>query len=150
LAGFDRFQYRKKTSVHLKEAEGRLYEYLEGILLRGTAGMRMLGGELAVYDLRKLGEWEDEDAEGEQADNGLGSQGAIGNGEEQDAEVAEVVDEEDLADTLRTTHKFGFDIAEFAVDPGQDLLVLVQIVYVYFPATDAQRKVLTLQDSDAQ
>jgi hypothetical protein len=123
LDGFDKFQWRKKSTIHLKEAESRLYEYLEGILLRGTGGLRTLGGEMAVYDLRKLGDWEDEEVE-EDEQPGVQGDAIVVEGQ---AEEEEVVDEGDLADTLRVTKKFGFDIAEFAVDPGQDLLVIVQI-----------------------
>lgn len=78
---------------------------------------------MAVYDLRKLGDWEDEVVE-EDEQPGVQGNAIVVEGQ---AEEEEVVDEEDLADTLRVTKKFGFDIAEFAVDPGQDLLVIVQI-----------------------
>lgn len=114
----------------MKEPEGRLYEYLEGILLRGVDGSRgasiRLPRELAVYDLRKLGEWEDEHEEEDEEDMGVEGD-ASGGAQAEDEEEHDVVDEEDLASTLRTCKKFNFTISEFAVDPGQDLLVLVEI-----------------------
>ena len=140
-----RFEPRKSTIVRLKEDEGRLYEYIEGILLRGTGGGNgnlSLPQEMAAYDLRKLGDWEDE-VDGEEGKGGDLVDVGNASGTEPDAsagpgeiaedaagEQEEIVDEEDLAYTLRTTKKFGFEIAEFAVDPGQDLLVVVQIQYV--------------------
>lgn len=36
-------------------------------------------------------------------------------------------------DPVRTVKAFDFEIAEFAVDPGQDLLVVVEVRYVTDP-----------------
>jgi len=99
------------------EPEGRLYEYLEGTLMRGVGGSRSLPREVAFYDLSKVGEWED-----------LGEGSA-------DMVVDEVIDETDgqginkdeEKDGVRRTKRFGFEVAEFAVDPGMDLLVLVEV-----------------------
>ena len=143
------FDPRKKTLIRLMEKDGRLYEYLEGILLRGASGpIHQLPMEMAVYDIRKLGDWEDEVEEDNQRD-AVDSEERTGeskpkydrqthdwtqSAEDGDAtvtETVEVVEEKELAETLRATKRFGFEIAEFAVDPGQDLLVVVQIVCVF-------------------
>ncbi|GFZ49682.1 hypothetical protein JCM24511_07084 [Saitozyma sp. JCM 24511] len=118
------FSPRSEASYELKEPEGRLYEYLEGILLRGVGDRTSLPREVAVYDLSKVEEWEnigsDEEQEGEQ------------HVEETSPEV--IQEEEDAVDLrenheadVRTSKKFSFQVAEFAVDKGLDLLVLVEV-----------------------
>ncbi|EIW71369.1 hypothetical protein TREMEDRAFT_27933 [Tremella mesenterica DSM 1558] len=120
---------KNRNRLEFAEPEGRLYEYLEGVLLRGVGGSRgSLPTEIAVYDLRKLDEWEDQlETNGLVSDgNEIGMNG--GNrgsrtrtgmrlGEEQEEEI----------EGIRTTHKFPFEIAEFSVDPGSDLLVVVEL-----------------------
>lgn len=118
------FRPRSEASYELKEPEGRLYEYLEGILLRGVGDRTSLPREVAVYDLSKVEEWEnigsDEEQEGEQ------------HVEETSPEA--IQEEEDAVDLrenheadVRTSKKFSFQVAEFAVDKGLDLLVLVEV-----------------------
>jgi len=67
--------------------------------------------EIAVYDLRKLDDWEDT---------------TVGDAESDDTEMETATAE--LA--TRRSHKFDFEIADFAVDPGLDLLVIVEIRYL--------------------
>jgi hypothetical protein len=96
-----------------------LYEYLEGILMRGVVrGGRELPREIAFYDIRKVGEWEDV-ADGATSVPTESVEGSD-EGTEDGAEEA----------GIRKTKKFDFDVAEFAVDPGQDLLVLTEVRYV--------------------
>lgn len=102
--------------VPFREAEGRLYEYLEGVLLRSPVDLT-LGGhhatysrDLAVYDFRKPDEWEEMTVDGSVHDEDVD-------------EVVEDTEESDL-DSVRTHYKSSFVIHELAVDPGQDLLLL--------------------------
>lgn len=97
------------SHIHLGENESRLYEYLEGVLLRSVSVRRST--QLAVYDLRKETEWEDT------ADTIAGDEEAI---EDADLDAMEV----------RTVLTFPFNISEMAVDPGQDLLVIAECRYV--------------------
>ncbi len=122
LTRFRNFAPKQSSKLEFEEPEGRLYEYLEGVLLRGVGGRRELPRELAVYDLRKLGEWEDTAIEEVEQDGRAGN--VDGGGE--DEEVEETTESE-AGKGIRTTKKVGFEIAEFAVDPGEDLLVLVEV-----------------------
>lgn len=67
-----------------------------------------------MYDLRKLDDWEDTTLTADDA-------------QVDDANEEEEEEETDVEKTLRTTKKFDFEIADFAVDPGMDLLVVVEI-----------------------
>lgn len=119
LTRFRNFVSKSTNDIEFRENEGNLYEYLEGLLIRGVnpvvVGNRLVSKELAIYDLRKLAEWED-DPDADPAD-------------------AEVAEEEDVEETteseagkdIRTAKRFDYEISEFAVDPGQDLLVIVEI-----------------------
>jgi hypothetical protein len=132
LTRFRNFKPKRSYDVEFKEDEGSLYEYLEGVLMRGIkplrVGQRYVARELAIYDLRQLGEWEDEpDVQGDSSGIGGGTSGGA-QVEEDDGEV--VVGEEQIAQDIRRAKKFDFDICEFAVDPGQDLLVIVEIRWV--------------------
>jgi hypothetical protein len=88
---------------------------------------------VAVYDLSKVGEWEDigSDEEGEQHVHETRT-GAIHEGEDA------VDSREDHEDDVRTSKKFSFQVAEFAVDKGLDLLVLVEVRLV--ESTSAPRR----------
>ncbi|WWC92861.1 uncharacterized protein L201_007822 [Kwoniella dendrophila CBS 6074] len=64
LTRFKNFKYKSKNQITFKESEGRLYEYLEGVLLRNIPpnplmGSREIGKEVAVYELSKSNDWED-------------------------------------------------------------------------------------------
>jgi hypothetical protein len=129
LTKFRNFMPKATNSVEFKEAEGNLYEYLEGVLVRGVEpwlrGGRMVNDKVAVYDLRKLSEWEDEEVIVEDEDAGSGSgSGSTPTGDE---DAAVETTESEVGDEIRTLHKFDFEIAEIAVDPGQDLLIIVQV-----------------------
>ena len=110
--------------LEFSEPEGRLYEYLEGTLLRGVGGPRLLPHELAVYDLDKLGEWEDIPT----PTAGTSASPVSPSRDRMATEDPEEVDEgNETQGEVRRVKRFNFEIAEFAVDPGSDLLVLVEI-----------------------
>lgn len=114
------------SSTTLREPEGSLYEYLEGVLLRSRHSNPAVArprytNEMAVYDMRKGGDWEDVVDD----DGGSDSGGAKGGPSSPDEEE-EIVDEDVVNDTRRTFAS-KFTIMEMAVDPGQDLLVLVEL-----------------------
>lgn len=113
----DRFDPIRTTKVALQEREGTLYEYLEGVLMKSNSGSRDVG----IYDLRLLGDLQPE------AEEGVESSDMEEEGDEAEEDWEEVHDGDEVADKIRRTNKFGFEIAEFAVDPGQDLLVLVEV-----------------------
>lgn len=83
-------------------------------------GRRSVAQELAIYDLRQLSEWEDEDAATERA----GSPDVV---EDVLEEEIEETTESEAGREIRRSKRFGFDICEFAVDPGQDLLVVTEL-----------------------
>lgn len=113
--------------MEFSEPDGRLYEYLEGVLLRGVAGRRELPREIAVYDLRTLGEWEDTSTNADAGvDTDTDAEVRIADGLSNDGVVEETTESE-AGKGIRTTKRIGFEIAEFAVDPGADLLVLVEV-----------------------
>jgi hypothetical protein len=128
ITRFHNFTPKSRQTIPFGEPEGRLYEFLEGILLRGVApagsgaaASRVLPREVAVYDLRKLNDWEDISVSGDAAAVDTGT----------DVEMIERDEEDgDEEDAVRTVKKYDFAVAEFAVDPGQDLLVVVEVKYV--------------------
>jgi hypothetical protein len=106
--------------LEFEEPEGRLYEYLEGILLRGISKFgRGLPREIAIYDLRKIGEWEDV------SDAPTPRPTSSEAGEEEDDEIGD--GEEGEVSGIRHVKKYDFVVAEFAVDPGMDLLVVTEV-----------------------
>ncbi|KAK8849728.1 hypothetical protein IAR55_005063 [Kwoniella newhampshirensis] len=131
LTRFRNFTPKNVTRVEFEESEGRLYEYLEGVLLRNVpppqanmwGGSRELGREVAIYELGKVGEWEDlpGGSEGVNAE-GDGRQTVIGDADEEEP----VLDDDEPANDVRRTHTFGFEMQDFAVDPGQDLFVVAE------------------------
>ncbi|KAL1412093.1 hypothetical protein Q8F55_003090 [Vanrija albida] len=124
--------------VRLKEGEGSLYEYLEGVLLRTKDGRGRKSNELAVYDLRAA-----DTSMAQKAGRGEADQTEEKKPAEEEEEECEIVDhDEALADAdgwtdvesvaaneldVRREHRFRFPIYEVAVDPGQDLLILVEV-----------------------
>lgn len=97
----------------------------------GPAAARVLPRDVAVYDLRRLNEWED--VETETTPGTTGGEGVVGlRGHE--VVIDNEGDDEAEEDPVRTVKSFDFEIAEFAVDPGQDLLVVVEVRYVDPPA----------------
>jgi hypothetical protein len=122
ITRFHNFTPKSRQTIPFGEPEGRLYEFLEGVLLRGVAptgsgaaATRVLPKEVAVYDLRRVNEWEDVTTE-------IGTEAGDGGATEDT-----VVDEEEVEDPVRVVKSFDFEVAEFAVDPGQDLLVVVEV-----------------------
>jgi hypothetical protein len=134
ITRFHNFTPKSRQTIPFGEPEGRLYEFLEGVLLRGVnprgvTGSRALPRDVAVYDLRRLGDWED-------IPSGEGSAGdsmdveEVGGGVGDKDEEGSVVDGDTVdGETVRTIKRFDFEVAEFAVDPGQDLLVVVEVRY---------------------
>ncbi|WWC73627.1 uncharacterized protein I206_107599 [Kwoniella pini CBS 10737] len=125
------FKAKSKNSVKFKESEGRLYEYLEGVLLRNVPPSddfvhtgRAIGKEVAVYELGKGNEWEDinetitDESSFQQNDIPV---------EVEESEADEYFEEDQLVNDIRKTHKFDFDMQDFAVDPGQDLFVVAEV-----------------------
>ncbi|WVO17172.1 hypothetical protein L204_104864 [Cryptococcus depauperatus] len=112
-------------TVSFEEQEGRLYEYLEGVLVRSLSTPdRRTGREVAVYDFRKFGEWEDV-ASGEDRQN-------------DDCEEDEVMDVTgtDEFGSIRRSHQFNFEMLDFAFDPGQDLFIVAEYRYPSNLASD--------------
>lgn len=120
--------------MRLQETEGRLYEYLEGILLKSVGMRTSLPTTLGIYDLRGVGSLQrplagapgsgSQVEEGSEEDGG----GGEGFGEEDEDDWADVEEGDEVVEKIRRTKTFGFTVAEFAVDPGQDLLVLVEVL----------------------
>jgi len=121
LTRFRNFVSKSTNEIEFRENEGNLYEYLEGLLIRGVnpvvVGNRLVSKELAVYDLRKLAEWEDD------------PDAPVDENVEPEEDVEETTESEAGQD-IRTAKRFNFEISEFAVDPGQDLLVIVEVWFV--------------------
>ena len=164
LTRFRNIAPKSQHRVKFEEKEGNLYEYLEGVLLRGVSRGLTTGlssNQVAIYDLRQLNDWEDiEPATGrmdpeatvEEDDDSIGFDGgnAVGDlparvrdsletmrrkrrrseaalGPDGQPEEIEETTESEAAAEVRTLKSFPFTIREFAVDPGQDLLVLVEV-----------------------
>ncbi|OWZ53012.1 hypothetical protein C368_04577 [Cryptococcus neoformans 125.91] len=124
LTRFRTFSPKSEETVKFQEYEGRLYEFLEGVLVRSVPipYSRQIGNEIGVYEFGKMGEWED-------VKNKLGD-GRDGGGKDRDEDDAmdEVIDieEDEEFGNIRRTHKFGFQMLDFAFDPGQDLFVVAE------------------------
>nr|XP_018260252.1 uncharacterized protein I303_07169 [Kwoniella dejecticola CBS 10117]OBR82410.1 hypothetical protein I303_07169 [Kwoniella dejecticola CBS 10117] len=155
LSGFRNFEAKSKNSAKFREAEGRLYEYLEGVLLRNVPPPddplrlgRAIGREVAVYELAKGNEWEDVSGrtESEEEDQSViedkpssyinqptsqmgkhSAKKAEDSSENADTDADEYFDEDQLVNDIRKTHKFDFEMQDFAVDPGQDLFVVAEV-----------------------
>ena len=127
LTRFRNFVSKSTNEIEFREDEGNLYEYLEGLLIRGVnpqiIGNRLVSKELAIYDLRKLAEWEDDP-------DATPAEGSA------DEEEVEETTESEAGQDCRTAKRFDYEVSEFAVDPGQDLLVTVELrsVCVQSPA----------------
>ena len=137
ITRFHNFTPKSRQTIPFGEPEGRLYEFLEGILLRGVAptgsglaATRVLPKDVAVYDLRRLNEWEDVETE---TSPGTGPEGGVVGLRGEEVVIDNEGDAEAEDDPVRTVKAFDFEIAEFAVDPGQDLLVVVEVRYVTDP-----------------
>lgn len=124
LTRFRSFSPKSEETVKFQEYEGRLYEFLEGVLVRSVPipYSRQIGNEIGVYEFGKMGEWED-------VKNKLGD-GRDGGGKDRDEDDAmdEIIDieEDEEFGNIRRTHKFGFQMLDFAFDPGQDLFVVAE------------------------
>ena len=125
LRRFEAFDFKREQSLKIQEEHSGLYEYLEGVLLKGVGRpadapfTESIATGLAVYDFRKLDDWEDLD------DEGSGGEGDQMETVEEE-EIMEETTESEVGRSIRTYKRFPFNISEFAVDPGQDLLVVVE------------------------
>ena len=128
LTRFQNFTPKSETEFYLAEQEGRLYEYLEGHLMRSVGSEHTYSSRIAFYDLNKLDDWEDVDDDTAHEVEASASTSA-GGAERTDGPQSEAqVDvEKDLGESIRRFKNFGFHVNEFAIDPGQDLLVLVEM-----------------------
>ncbi|ORY34688.1 hypothetical protein BCR39DRAFT_462572 [Naematelia encephala] len=137
LTRFRNLAPKRMEKFDVNEPEGNLYEYLEGVLMRSVGGGRR-GGRIGFWDLRRVGEdseWEDVHGginevdgggEGEEVGEGGLGEGGVGVGDGVgDLGLGE--GQQEIEDRVKRVKSFGFDVAEFAVDPGQDLLVLVEV-----------------------
>ena len=119
LSRFRNFRPRECSDVEFIEPNGRLYEFLEGVLLRaGGADLGRMSREMTVYDFRKISDWEDESVEG---------RATLGDREISEDEEPEETTESEAGKGICTIKRTEFEIAELAVDPGADLLVLVEV-----------------------
>jgi hypothetical protein len=110
--------------MRLQETEGSLYEYLEGILLKGV-------GRSGIYDIREVETQVEKPYEEPQriyteADIGGPHERGI-ESEPSEEDWVDVEDGMEIIEEIRRTKKFAFNVSEFAVDPGQDLLILVEV-----------------------
>lgn len=109
--------------AQLKEPDGNLYEFLEGVLLRSIGSSRSATVEgMAIYDMRQGAGWEDV-AEGGEAGEGEGD-GAGGDVDEEVIDGREGVDDDQ---SERREFRPDFPVKECAVDPGQDLLIVTEV-----------------------
>lgn len=131
---FTNFTPKAIHELQFQEPDGRLYEYLEGVLLRGVTprgenSRRSLPKEIAVYDFRRLGDWEDVPGTTQEVAGGdiAGSSGQLQAVTETTHSHEGEEEEEDEGEEVRTIRKLDFRITDFAVDPGQDLLVVIEM-----------------------
>ncbi|WRT69747.1 uncharacterized protein IL334_006738 [Kwoniella shivajii] len=150
LTRFRNFQPKPSAShqnqIKFQESEGRLYEYLEGVLLRNVPpfeGSREIGKQVAVYELSKRDDWEDlpststNNADRSSFDNDK-QEGDLSSDQmeekrkkkddegEEEEEIIVGEREDELINDIRRTNQFDFDMQDFAVDPGQDLFVVAE------------------------
>jgi hypothetical protein len=131
---FLNFTPKAVHEMKFKEPDGRLYEYIEGVLLRGVtargeSSRRNLPKDIAVYDLRKLGDWEDVPGSSKEVaggDSAVGSSARMAGDRVEGEDEEEDEDEEGEGADVRTIRTLDFRVTDFAVDPGQDLLVVVE------------------------
>lgn len=86
--------------------------------------------EIAIYDLRRIGDWEDVPGTTREVATDVAPFESLGrttsDGTEGQGRDTGETGEEDEGSHVRTLRKFDFRITDFAVDPGQDLLVVVE------------------------
>ncbi|ODN95277.1 hypothetical protein L198_04668 [Cryptococcus wingfieldii CBS 7118] len=122
LTRFRTFEHKEPETVKFEEREGRLYEFLEGILMRSipppdaNPWTRAIGREMGVYEFDKMREWEDVKDGDEQDDSSV-----------VESDVVDVEEQEEYGQFRRVT-KLDFDMLDFTFDPGQDLFVAAQFV----------------------
>jgi hypothetical protein len=123
----------KSYSVDLESDEGRLYEYLEGVLLRGNGlpanRTSRLPSGTTLYDFTASSEWETVE-EGEetlsQSAGQSGQQTFVSNTEQ--PEVVLSSHEDAREEYHRRKWASPFEVKDITMDPGQDLFVAAQQV----------------------
>jgi hypothetical protein len=107
--------------AELKEPDGNLYEFLEGVLLRSIGSSRSATVEgLAIYDMRHGAGWED-------VTEGAGANDGDTDGGEVDEEIIDGREGVDDDQSERKEYRPEFPVKECAIDPGQDLLVVTEV-----------------------
>lgn len=123
----------KEFNVQLDRDEWRLYEYLEGKLIRGNgynpSRQRGLPSGATLYDLTVSSEWETVDPitrsytfeEAKQMEEDGSDDGE----EEEVIIVGNHMD--DTAEYKKQRWQAGFEVKDFTMDPGQDLFVVAEM-----------------------
>ncbi len=119
----------RSYNVDLEPDEGRLYEYLEGVLLRGnglraTRTPRPLPSGTTLYDFTQSGEWETLD----ETDVPYSSGGLASVETETDPEVIESTEDDAREEYLKRKWASPFEVKDITMDPGQDLFVAAEMV----------------------
>jgi hypothetical protein len=135
-SGFRTIAPSRTFRVDLDRDEGRLYEYIEGTLLRGNgryASTSRLPLGATLYDLTASSEWETIDAY--TPSYSLSESRCLEDAELDHDEEEEVViipeGSDDKEQYKRRRWQADFEVKDFTVDPGQDLCIAAEIVSVY-------------------
>ena len=128
-SGFRTIAPSKTYRVNLDDNERRLYEYLEGTLVRGSGSFFSAGGMpsgASVYDFTTSSEWETIEAYtpsyslSENKDRETSERH-----QDEEEEVVEIgEDSDDKEQYVVKRWKAGFEMKDFTIDPGQDLFVI--------------------------
>ncbi|WVQ75585.1 hypothetical protein IAR50_005213 [Cryptococcus sp. DSM 104548] len=122
LTRFRTFDHKKPDIIKFEEREGRLYEFLEGVLMRSipppdaSPWSRAIGREMGVYEFDRVKEWEDLQDADEQDDTSV-----------VETDVVDVEEHEEYGQFRRVAN-LDFEMLDFTFDPGQDLFVAAQLV----------------------
>lgn len=131
---FRNFTPSASYSVDLDTDEGRLYEYLEGVLLRGnglaaTRSSRLPSGT-TLYDLTTSSEWETlEESEEDlgQSRRATSVQRSVGSRDDQ-PELVVSTEQDAMEQYQRRRWASDFEVKDITMDPGQDLFVAAEQV----------------------
>lgn len=128
-SGFRTIAPSKTYRVDLDHNERRLYEFLEGTLVRGSGSFFSSNGlpsGASVYDFTASSEWETIDAY--TPSYSLAENAAREAREQSQDEEEEVVvigeDSDDKEQYILRRWKAGFEMKDFTIDPGQNLFVI--------------------------
>jgi hypothetical protein len=128
-SGFRTIAPSKTFRVDLDKHERRLYEYLEGTMVRGSGSAFSATGlpsGASVYDFTTSSEWETIDAY--TPSYSLSENKEIEANAEQQDEEEEVVeigeDSDDKEHYVRRHFDGNFEMKDFTIDPGQNLFAI--------------------------